>query len=245
MSGKNGGGAIRARALIHIEHERLGLIRPSLEARGIVPEETRLWAGEELPAPGSFDFLIVMGGAMNVDQDADYPWLAAEKTLIRRSIDAGVAVLGICLGAQLIARALGARVAPMGYKEIGWFPVRPEFTRHPLFPDLHGTETLGVAHWHGDAFELPGDCDRLFSSEACREQGFVLRGHPVVALQFHLELDEAALEKYVAEGSAELAEGGRWVQEGSTMLGFREEGGAKAALVLNGLLGSLIAGIKS
>jgi GMP synthase (glutamine-hydrolysing) len=186
-----------------------------------------------------------MGGAMNVDQDADYPWLAAEKALIRRSIDEGVAVLGICLGAQLIARALGARVAPMGYKEIGWFPVRPEFARHAFFPDLHGEEALGVAHWHGDAYELPSGCDRLFSSEACREQGFALRGHPVVGLQFHLELDEATLEKYIAEGSAELAEGGRWVQEGRTMLGHRAKEGAKAALVLDGLLGSLLAGINS
>ena len=233
---------IRARALIHIEHERLGLIQPRLEARGIHPEETRLWAGEELPEAGSFDFLIVMGGAMNVDEEERYPWLATEKDLIRRSIDDGVAVLGVCLGAQLVARALGAMVAPMGYKEIGWYPVRPAFSRHPLFPGLDGSASLGVAHWHGDAFELPPGCDRLFSSEACAEQGFVLRGYPVVGLQFHLELDEATLTRYITEGSAELAEKGRWVQDPRTMLSLRAREATGAENALDGLLGALFAG---
>jgi GMP synthase-like glutamine amidotransferase len=232
---------IEVRALIHIEHERLGLIRPYLEAKGIVPVETRLWAGERLPVPGSFNFLIVMGGAMNVDQEREYPWLAEEKELIRRSIDDGVRVLGICLGAQLIASALGSRVAPMGYKEIGWFPVKPQFDRHPFFPDVRGSETPGVAHWHGDAFDLPAGCDRLFSSEACREQGFVLRGKPVVGLQFHLELDDATLRSYIKEGEDELAEGGRWVQDGDTMIAGRAAQGERASIILNGLLDSLLA----
>jgi GMP synthase-like glutamine amidotransferase len=234
--------AIRVRALIHIEHERLGLIRPALEKRGFVPEETRLWAGEKLPAPGSFDFLIIMGGAMNVDEEDSYPWLAEEKVLINRSIDSGVRVLGICLGAQLIAAALGAGVAPMGYKEIGWFPVRAEMARHPLFPDLDKGDSLAVAHWHGDAFELPPGCDRLFSSEACREQGFTLRERPVVGLQFHLELDDATLRTYIDQGSAELAEGGRWVQPATTMLAGRSAQGSQAERVLDQLLDSLLAG---
>lgn len=234
--------AIRVRALIHIEHERLGLIRPALEKRGYVSEETRLWAGEELPAPGSFDFLIVMGGAMNVDEEVSYPWLAQEKALIKRSVDAGIRVLGICLGAQLIAAALGARVAPMGYKEIGWFPVRAEMARHPLFPDLDKGDQLAVAHWHGDAFELPPGCDRLFSSDACGEQGFILRGRPVVGLQFHLELDDATLRTYIDEGRAELAEGGSWVQPPAVMLEGRSAQGPRAERVLDQLLDSLLTG---
>ncbi len=231
----------RLRALIHIEHERLGLIRPYLEARGFLIEETALWAGDPLPAAGSFDFLIVMGGAMNVDEEETYPWLAEEKELIRRAIADRIPVLGVCLGAQLIARALGARVAPMGYKEIGWFPVRPAFVGHPLFPGLEGGAPFGVAHWHGDAFQLPPGCDRLFSSEACIEQGFVLRGYPVVGLQFHLELDEPTLERYLAEGAAELAEGGSWVQSPATMLALRSREGERASRVLDGLLGALFA----
>ncbi len=229
----------KVRALIHIEHERLGLIRPKLEERGCSIAETRLWAGEPLPVPGSFDFLIVMGGSMNADEDEKYPWLAGEKELIRRAVADRIPVLGVCLGAQLIARALGARVAPMGYKEIGWFPVRPAFVSHPLFPGLEGGAPFGVAHWHGDAFELPPGCDRLFSSDACLEQAFVLRGYPVVGLQFHLELDEPTLERYLAEGEEELAEGGLWIQSPATMLELRRREGERAARVLDGLLGSL------
>jgi GMP synthase-like glutamine amidotransferase len=235
------GGAPRVRALIHLEHERLGLIRPILERRGIEVEETRLWAGEALPEPGSFDFLIVMGGSMNVDEEDLFPWLAQEKALIRRSIEEGVRVLGICLGAQLIAAALGAKVAPMGYKEIGWFPLRTVLGRHWLFPSLDAGETLGVAHWHGDAFELPRNCERLFASEACAEQGFALKDRPVVGLQFHLELDESTLKTYIAEGASELAERGRWIQDPDTMIADRAAQGAKAERVLHGLLDALLA----
>lgn len=230
---------MRVRALLHLEHEGIGLLRNAFESRGAQIAESNLWKGDPLPGLDSFDFLVLMGGAMNVDEEGRYPWLAPEKELVARSVAAGKRVLGICLGAQLIARALGAPVRPMGCKEIGWFPVRAEIDRHPLFPALGAGDRLAVAHWHGDAFELPAGCDRLFSSPACREQGFALRGGPVVGLQFHAELDPAMLRTFIEHGAGELAEGGDWVQTGAEALRGLEKEGAAARSALEGLVAGL------
>ncbi len=202
----------RAMALLHLEHEGLGLLRPILEAQGWAIAETNLWKGDALPRLGDFDMLIPMGGAMNADEDGRYPWLGPEKRLIAEAIGKGKRVLGICLGAQLIARALGAPVQPMGYKEIGWFPITYRADRIDLFPTLRPGDGFGVAHWHGDTFDLPPDCDHLFASEACAQQGFALKGAPVVGLQFHLELDAPMLDSFIAHSQEELAEPGPWVQ---------------------------------
>ena len=233
---------MRIRALLHMEHEGLGLIRAWIAERGHVLEATRVWEGGSLGDPASFDLLIVMGGAMNVDEEEAYPWLSAEKALIARAIASGVPVLGICLGAQLIARVLGAPVAPMGLKEIGWFPVHAEAASEGLFPSLAPGASFGVAHWHGDAFSLPDGCDRLFSSAGCREQGFVLRGRPVVGLQFHLELDGETLRAFIDHGKEELAEGGDWIQRPSDMLALRASQGPFARRMLEGLLDALMDG---
>jgi GMP synthase-like glutamine amidotransferase len=161
------------------------------------------------------------------------------RALVADAIAAGKRVLGICLGAQLMARALGARVSPMGYKEIGWFPVRVEADRHPLFPALRTGQEFPVAHWHGDRFDLPAGCDRIFSSEACREQGFAVRGKPAVGLQFHLELDPAMLRAFQANGGDELAEGGTWVQPAEEALRGLEREGAAARSALVGLVAAM------
>lgn len=231
---------MRIRALLHLEHEGPGLIGDLLAERHVRVETSNMWRGEPLPHMDDFDFLIIMGGAMNVDEEKSYPWLAGEKTLIADSIKAGKRVLGICLGAQLMARALGVVVKPMGYKEIGWYPIFPEFDAHPLFPVLRRKQALGVAHWHGDSFDLPIECDRLFSSEACREQGFVLRGKPVVGLQFHLELRQRELQSFIDHGGEELSAGGRWVQAPEEMLRLQARESAPAAEVLAALLEGLL-----
>lgn len=180
-----------------------------------------------------------MGGTMNVDEESAYPWLAPEKRLIADAVAAGKRVLGVCLGAQLIARALGAEVKPMGYKEIGWFPVRAETGRHRFFPELESGASLPVAHWHGDAFDLPPACERLFSSPACPNQGFAIVGKPVAGLQFHLELDIPMLRSFIEHGGDELAAGGRWVQSPETALaGLAKEGG-RARNALDTLIGKL------
>jgi GMP synthase-like glutamine amidotransferase len=166
-----------------------------------------------LPQLIDYDALVIMGGPMGVYDEDRYPWLVAEKAHIREAIDAGKHVLGICLGAQLIAASLGAKVAPNPHKEIGWFPVTmtDAGAAHPLLTGFDST--LTVFHWHGDRFEIPDGAAHLLRSAACDNQAFVYDKH-VLALQFHLEMDAAAVRSIMTNCADELRrEGkGQWVQ---------------------------------
>jgi GMP synthase-like glutamine amidotransferase len=167
----------------------------------------------EIPDLRDYDALIVMGGSMGVYDEDRFDWLAPEKAHIRKAIDAGKPVLGICLGAQLIAASLGAKVAPHSRKEIGWFPVALTDTgvTHPLLSGFNSAMT--VFHWHGDRFEIPAGARHLMSSAACDNQAFAY-GDNVLALQFHLEMDPVAVRALMAACAEELRrEGpGLWVQ---------------------------------
>jgi GMP synthase (glutamine-hydrolysing) len=118
---------------------------------------TRLDLGEPLPSVDDFDLLVIMGGGMNIYEHRDYPWLVDEKRLIARAAAREKAMLGVCLGAQLIADVLGGKVVQNPYKEIGWFPVR-FIDRQPPFDGF--PENCTVFHWHGDTFELPSRARR-------------------------------------------------------------------------------------
>lgn len=156
------------------------------------------WSGAD-----ACDWVIVMGGPMNIHQEDIYPWLGPEKAFIRRAIAEGKTVLGICLGAQLIADALGSRVFAGAHKEIGWFPV--ELTeagkKSPLFGFLPPSFT--AFHWHGDTFEIPPDCVHLARSEACAAQAFVYRQR-VLGLQFHLESTAESVPQLLAQCGDEI-----------------------------------------
>ncbi len=169
----------------HAPFEGIGSIQAWMEKRGARVTTTRLFAGDLPPKPSVFDWLIVMGGPMSVNDESAHSWLRPEKAAIAAAVNAGKPVLGICLGAQLIASALGARVYPNARKEIGWFPVRrvrgAEGELARCFP-----ESAEVFHWHGDTFDLPEGGRRFLESDACENQAFVL-GDKVVGLQFHLE----------------------------------------------------------
>jgi len=175
---------MRAHYLQHVPFEGLGSIEPWLKAAGSAITGTRFFESTRLPDPDGFDLLIIMGGPMSVNDGHEFPWLESEKRFIRDSVRAGKAVLGICLGAQLIVNALGARVYQAPCREIGWFPVqglpcpdRSVFT----FP-----ASVEVFHWHGETFELPSRAIRLATGEGCENQAFQL-GDSVIGLQFHLE----------------------------------------------------------
>ncbi len=186
--------------LQHVPFEGLGHIASWAEARGCELSCTRLFAGERLPASGSFDGLVVMGGPMGIHDHGDHPWLREEKAFIHNTIEEGKAMLGICLGAQLIADVLGAKVYPGPHKEIGWFPIR----RDPKAPNLI-PETMVAFHWHGDTFDIPADAVKLATSSAGINQGFV-HNDCVVGLQFHLETTPGSMEALIAHCSHELVD---------------------------------------
>ncbi len=210
---------LRIHHLQHVPFEDLGSMRTLLSARGHALTASHLYRGDPLPDIDTFDWLIVMGGPMGIADETEYPWLVAEKRLIREAIDAGRTVLGICLGAQLIAAALGARVYRGAHREIGWF----ELERHEAAPGCAVGRTLPdrmtAFHWHGDTFDIPDGALPLASSEACANQGFVFQER-VVALQFHLETTPDGAARLVEHCADEL-DGSRYVQAPAEMLGER------------------------
>lgn len=186
---------MRIHWLQHADFEDLGCIAPWLEAQGHAVRGSRLYAGETPPDSAAFDALIVMGGPMNIYEYERHPWLRAEKALIRSALDAGRRVLGVCLGAQLLADVLGGPVTRNAESEIGWFPLRltEAGRRSALLADL--PERFTGFHWHGDTYALPPGAECLASSEACAQQAFAL-GQQALGLQFHLEVTRANAQEW-------------------------------------------------
>jgi GMP synthase (glutamine-hydrolysing) len=155
-------------------------------------------------APG----LVILGGPMNVDEVDKYPHLEWEIKWITDALSAGLPVLGICLGAQLLAKALGAKVYPNPVKEIGWYKIdlTPFADRDSLFEG--GGKQITVFHWHGDTFDLPPSTIRLAENQLCRNQAFRY-GRSAYGLQFHIEMTAELIDSWLKEadacgGSAEI-----------------------------------------
>lgn len=163
------------------------------------------------PLINDVDFLLVLGGSMNVDEEPKYPWLREEKNFIGQAVSAGKKVMGICLGSQLIARALGSEVYPQAEKEIGFFPVQftEEATQHPFFN--HFTNPYMVFNWHGDTFHLPAGASLIASSHSCKNQLY-LAGNNVLGIQFHIEMNETVIIEMIHHDGDELNEKGRYIQ---------------------------------
>ena len=173
------------------------------KARGHALSATRFFAGESLPDLRQVDMLVIMGGPMSVNDEAHYPWLAGEKSFIRSAVESGKSVLGICLGAQLLASALGARVYANPQKEIGWFPVKltKSGVKSRVFAGFPAEFT--TFQWHGDTFDLPQGAQLLASSDVCRNQAFQYGEH-AFGMQFHLEVSPQGVQGFIDHCGDEL-----------------------------------------
>ena len=196
---------MKVAVLQHVPFEGVGHMQGWLDARGAELHYTRFFLPDaRLPEVAGLDLVIAMGGPMSVNDEASLPWLVEEKRFLRAALAADVPVLGICLGAQLIASAMGATVRSNGIAEIGWFPLQgsavtgAECFRFP--------ETFDSFHWHGETFELPEGAVHLAASAACRNQGFQL-GRRAIGLQFHPEITAEIVADLLRECGDELVPG--------------------------------------
>jgi len=197
---------MRIQVLQHVPFEGPGSISNWAAEKGHIVRTCGLFQGDLLPDPEQFDWLLVLGGPMGVYDEAQHPWLVAEKRLIETAIRAEKTVLGICLGAQLIATVLGKKVTRNPQREIGWFPLRltQAAQRTHLFDGL--PDELTSFHWHSDTFEIPDGATHLASSAACANQAYLYETR-VLGLQFHLETTPVAAQALVTHCADELTVG--------------------------------------
>lgn len=191
---------------MHVPFEGLGCIEQWITKNNHSVTYIRFYEKYELPDINAIDWLIVMGGPMGVYDETIYSWLSEEKAFIKQAIENGKTVLGICLGSQMIAEVLGAKVYPNKQKEIGWFDVAlSERARTAsLFDGFE--DKFPVFHWHGDTFDLPNGSMHLISSEVCKNQAYLFN-NKVLGLQFHFEVTAETLRGMVENGTSELIEG--------------------------------------
>lgn len=223
---------MRAHYLQHVPFEGLGSIEPWLLDAGYEISNTQFFNSRVLPDIEDIDLLVVMGGPMSVNDETGHPWLVEEKKFIKNTIKAGKPVLGICLGAQLIANSMGSNVFSNLEKEIGWFPiesVEPQSSSIFRFP-----EVVEVFHWHGETFSLPVGAVQIAKSKGCENQAFQL-GSNVVGLQFHMETTPSSAKAIVENCRDELVEG-KYIQSEAEILAAPEE----RYLSINSLMDSIL-----
>lgn len=199
---------MNVQVLQHAPFEGIGNMAEWLAARGANVRHSPLFSDPHLPRPAGLNLVIAMGGPMSVNEEDRHPWLAAEKNFLREAIDSGVPVLGVCLGAQLIARVLGACVYRNASKEIGWFEVDAVGETHGSF---RFPAKFAAFHWHGETFDLPSGAVRLARTQACGNQAFQF-GRRIMGLQFHLEVTADGVRQMLDHGEQEVLQGGAFVQ---------------------------------
>ena len=190
--------------LQHVPFEGPALVGSWAAANHIELQGVALYDGQDLPRPDDVDGLVVMGGPMGVNDRDTLPWMPPEMKLIADTIARHKPVLGICLGAQLIAAALGASVYPNPKKEIGWHPVEKTAQANDAVFGQALSQRFTAFHWHGDTFDLPQGAVHLAQTHACRNQAFAL-GDTVLGLQFHLEVTAEGADALIDACGDELA----------------------------------------
>jgi GMP synthase (glutamine-hydrolysing) len=200
-------GSVRALILEHGEHEGPGLLADAMHVRRATIDRRRLHRGEPLPESlTGYNVIIALGGTMSAWDDLRFPFLAAEAALLAKGARGGVATLGVCLGAQLLARGLGARVYAGPQPELGIGPITLSEAGKSdrLLGPLDGKEVL---HWHADTFDLPDGAQLLASSERYANQAFRF-GAKCYGVQFHVECDIAQRRQWAKSGEKELRAAG-------------------------------------
>ncbi|WP_298908455.1 type 1 glutamine amidotransferase [uncultured Nostoc sp.] len=207
---------MRIHYLQHVPFEGLASIEQWATKKDYILTATKFYNGETLPSVDDLDWVIVMGGPMNIYEDDKYPWLTLEKHFIKEAIKKNKIVTGICLGSQILADVLGSKVYKGQEKEIGWYPIEvtTEAQKYPVFASF--PTSLFVFHWHGDTFDLPSGAVRLAYSEVCPNQAFIY-GDRVLGLQFHLESTKDSIRQIIENCVSELV-AGKYIQKPEEML---------------------------
>lgn len=206
---------MRLHVLQHEVFEEPGYILEWARRKNFEISFTRFHMLECLPTHTAYDLLLIMGGPMSVHDEDRYPWLVDEKAFILEAIAQNKKIIGVCLGSQLLALALGSKVYRNRWKEIGFFEVFQTNQDHPLLDGLPHHFT--AFHWHGDTYDLPARCQLLYRSEACENQAFIWNNQ-ILGLQFHLEVTPDLLQLFLDNADDELKEKSPYIQSASEML---------------------------
>jgi GMP synthase-like glutamine amidotransferase len=204
---------MRMAVLQHAEFEGAAAVADWAAASGFSVRVFHLYRDTTLPSLADFDMLTVMGGPMSANDEAQLVWLGPEIALVSEAVAADKTVIGICLGAQIIAKALGARVYPGSAKEIGWFPVQRTGSHH-FFDGL--PDSFTPFHWHGETFDLPRGATLLAKSKMTETQAFAVGQH-VLGLQFHIEATEESVRALLKGAAHEIGHGAFEQQPGTIL----------------------------
>jgi GMP synthase-like glutamine amidotransferase len=215
--------------LLHVPFEGPAWIGSWAKENSLALEEVALFRGAALPQAADFDGLVVMGGPMGVNDEYRFNWMQPEKALIATAVQQGKPTLGICLGAQLIASALGSRVYPNPRKEIGWFPVDKTAQAEGSVFGTALPKRFTALHWHGDTFDLPPEAVHLASSPACVNQAFAYKDN-VLGLQFHLEATPASVDALIENCRNEIVEASTVQNEQEIRTGYSFFSGTHAVM---------------
>lgn len=220
---------MRIHFIQHVAYESPGYLLQWAAERNHAVSFTKMFESPAFPSVDDFDWLIVMGGPMGVYDEEKFSFLKSEKEFIRAVIGAGKKVLGICLGSQLVAEALGAKVYPHIQKEIGWWPVKKtaEGQTNPVVGNL--PDKYITFHWHGDTFDLPAGSIHLLQSDACPHQVYLYKDQ-VMGLQFHMEAIPDLVKAMVENGRSELVPD-NWIQSEKDILENQEHYAANNRLI--------------